>query len=312
MGLAILNGARIENEVAKNPSLHSRVFVTRGTDEVALTLLSQIIAGAGSELKVYVHYTEPGTAETVMPYMPGTIAKTVAEKMQLAAAIPVNSEDAADFILVVHAGNAHSQAGNLSRQADRIKEWLSSGRSVAVVDLSKDFRADQTLLPYLRKNDTPVYQLLAYAGWNTASNSIGTALTQAGMVFHGRADTDKNKLLAREMARVGFIAARLLDDWYYQKVYRPRLNAELARAGTDPYALQNSRSLVTKQITHQMDNAYLDLLRAGWRNAVLTPQASELPPLAFAGWKLRTGLPWDRTFEIFIEAQPEPAALGIR
>ena len=312
-GLGNLERRRIENETANEPTLRKKVFVTRGTDEVALTLLGQVLATEGApEQKVYVHYTEDRTAETIMPYMPFPLSRTVAEKMDLAAINAVDSPSAADFILVVHAGSAQSQAKNLSAQANLLKKWMQAGFPVAVIDLSKDFRSDQTLLPYLRQNNTPVYDLLAYAGWNTASNSTGAAITQAALVLRGRARTEPNATIARESLRVGFIAARMLDDWYYQKVYRPKLNAALQLSGIDPYALHQSREAVTKKISHQMYNAYLDLIYWDWRNAVLTIPSTDYSRMAVAGWKLRVGLPWDRTFEIFVEADMKPAKIITR
>ena len=181
-GLGNLERRRIEKEIAEGPILQDKVFVTRGTDEVALTLLGRI--GATPELpmqKVFVHYTEERAAETIMPYMPGPLSRTVAEKISLAAVESVSSPESADFILVVHAGDARSLPKNLAAQAGLIKNWLLLGIPVAVIDLAKDFRADQTLLPYLRQNNTPVYNLLAYAGWNTASNSTGAVSSVHGV-----------------------------------------------------------------------------------------------------------------------------------
>lgn len=309
-GLGNLERRRIEVEVEKSPSLAGRIFITRGTDEVALTLLGQVtLPPDAAPLKAYIHYTEPHAAETIMPYMPGTMARTVAEKMSLAAVEPAESESVADFILVVHAGDAHSRADALSRQADRIKTWLKTGRPVAVIDLSRDFRADQTLLPHLKSRDVPVYQLLAYAGWNTASNSTGTALTQSALLLRSRAANGDTAAAAvdREINRIGFLASRLLDDWYYQKVYRPRLNAQLARNGINPYGLQASREFTTRKISHQVGGVFSELIHFDWRDAVLAPPMQGLPPLAPTDWKLQCGLPWDRTFEIFVETRPEPA-----
>ncbi len=309
-GLGNLERRRIENETAKDPLLQKKVFVTRGTDEVALTLLGQISKGTESpRQKVYVHYTENRAADTIMPYMPGPMLRTVAEKIDLAAIEQVSSPESADFILVVHAGDAKSQSGNLAKQATLVKSWLNEGFAVAVIDLAKDFRADQTLLPYLRQNNTPVYNLLAYAGWNTASNSTGTAITQAALVLRGRKTTDPESVITRESSRVAFIASRLLDDWYYQKVYRPALNEFLLSKGIDPYALHHFRQPITNRISHQMDNAYLELIFWGWRNAVLTLPHAEYPRLAIAGWNLHTSLPWDRTFEISVKAQLLPAKI---
>lgn len=312
-GLGNIERRRSELAAAKNPFLQQRVFITRGTDEVALTLLGQVAAGLGGETyKAYIHYTEARMADTIMPYMPGTMAKTMAEKLALTGVKQTGNVDDADFILVVHAGDTSSTEKIRRQQADIVKAWIAEGKQVAIIDLAKDFRAAQTLLPFLRTNETPVYRLLAYAGWNTASNSTGTALTQAALVLRGRMSTEKNDALSRDLTRVGFIAARLLDDWYYQKVYRPVLNSQLTGQKIDPYSLQSARAPVTGKIAHQLEGAYQDMIRFEWRNALLFPSGPHGAKFAFARWNLHVGLPWDRTFEIRIDSQPSPAAIILR
>ena len=309
-GLGNLERRRLDNALASHPDLSNRLFITRGTDEVAISLLGKVAASAENPgHKVYIHFTEEHAADTIMPYMPGPLFQTIDEKLALAGAQVTDSIPSADYILVIHAGNPHSQPKRLTAEANRIKAWVQAGRSVALVDLAKDWRADQTLLPYLRRNGTPVYQLVAYAGWNTASNSIGTAVTQASMVLLGRVRAPEQAAVSRETARLGFLAARLLDDWYYQKVYRPVLNADLQKRGINPYDLQQAQEAVTLQVNHHLYNAWLQLVYWDWRNATWSLPPDKKPSYAIAGWKLHSGLPWDRTFEIFVEATPAPARI---
>ena len=65
------------------------------------------------------------------------------------------------------------------QSALKIKKYLEQGKKVALVDLSKHFSANEVLFPTLLKEDVPINELTSYAGWNTASNSIGTALANA-------------------------------------------------------------------------------------------------------------------------------------
>ena len=185
-GLGNLERQWLDAVISRSPVLQNKVFVTRGTDEVALSLLGQVIAGTASyRNKVYVHYTEATTADLILPYMPGPLSRTVAEKLALGNAEQSRDFPSADYILVIHAGSARSRSADMAKSAALIKDWLSSGKQVALVDLAADWRTDQALLPFLQQNGAPLNGLLAYAGWNTASNSIGTAVTQAAMVLSG-------------------------------------------------------------------------------------------------------------------------------
>ncbi len=60
------------------------------------------------------------------------------------------------------------------------------------------------------------YQLSSYAGWNTASNSLGYALGQ-GLLRPWLTEEDRKDLLT----------IRYLDDWTYQSQVRQQVRQEL-------------------------------------------------------------------------------------
>lgn len=307
-GLGNMEKQRLENLLDGNPTLHHKIFITRGTDEAALTLLSPAIHSSSvANRKAFIHYTEPHAANTIMPYMPRPLARTVDEKLRIAAVESVTDLSAADYILVIHAGNRQSEARHLSAEAKTIQSWLETGRQVAIVDLATDWTADQTLLPYLRRNGVLEHQLLAYAGWNTASNSVGTAVTQAAMALYGRDAADLSTVLFRETTRVTFIAERILDDWYYQKTYRHQLNDSLLHKGIDPYGLTQSRKEVEKRIRQQLNGAFFQYIHNEWRNSEISLSRQKNDSYVAGTWQIRSGLPWDRTFEIYVDLHMSPA-----
>ena len=309
-GLANLERQRLENEISRLPEMRKKIFVTRGTDEVALTLLVPATDMANkTKYKVFVHYTETHTATAILPYMPRPLMQTVAEKLAISGAEPTSSIFEADFILVVHAGNSQSREAQLKTNADQIKSWMEQGRNVAVVDLATDWIEKQTLLPYLQRNETPLYQLLAYAGWNTASNSIGTVITQSIMSLSGRNTSEASVALSRDLARVEFISDRILDDWYYQKIFRHQLNESLEKQKIDPYNLKDAQKNVAKQINHHLFNAHLQYIRRSWQKAVIPLYAPGHGSYALYNGTLKTGLPWDRTFEIYVDSKIYPAKI---
>ncbi len=309
-GVGNLERHRLEMLVEKNPELQDKVFITRGTDEVALNMLGQATCPSRNyKTKVYVFYTEPHTAESILPYMPGPLSLTVAEKLQIIGTETVGRIEDADYILAIHAGNAQSQQKQLSKAASQIKDWLENDKNVALVDLAADWKQNQTLLPLLHSNGTPLHQLIAYAGWNTASNSIGTAVTQASMVLAGRSASDIPTLLSRDLDRIGFLAERILDDWHYQKNYRFSLNEALLRQSISPYDLAEARAKTTRKIQNELSDSFVRLIIRDWRNAKMNLQS--IPPTAFsiADWEIQSGLPWDRTFEIRLDLKATPALI---
>jgi len=309
-GLGNLERRHLEWVVQLQPELQGKVFITRGTDEVALTMLRQATRSPQEpRTKVFVHYTEPHTADSILPYMPGPLSRTVAEKLDILGAFPVDAAADANYILVIHAGNSFSQPKTLANAADRIKNWLVTGKNIALVDLAADWSSDQTLLPHLQANGSPLYKLIAYAGWNTASNSVGTAVTQAEMVLAGRSSSDLATLLARDLDRIGFLAERFLDDWYYQKMYRTALNDMLLQQKINPYALGADRKKVSQRIRREMTDSFPRLVGRHWRDAQIILTANSAAVFTIADWKIEFGLPWDRTFEIRLDLKPTPALI---
>lgn len=309
-GLGNLERRNLESVVQLHPELRRKVFITRGTDEVALTLLKQATRSPQeTRTKVYVHYTEPHAADLIMPYMPGPLSQTVAEKLDLLGAITVETPADADYILVIHAGNTHSQAKKFANAAAQIKNWLDDGKNIALVDLATDWIQDQTLLPLLQANGSPLYKLIAYAGWNTASNSIGTAVTQAEMVLAGRSSADLTTLLSRNLDRISFLAERISDDWYYQKSYRASLNNMLLRQKINPYALGVDRTKVGQRILREMTESFPRLVVRDWCNARIILPTDPTAVYTIADWKIVFALPWERTFEIRLDLKPIPALI---
>ncbi len=309
-GLGNMERQRLESAIGNNPGLQKKVFITRGTDEVALSLLSPATRlPTETGYKAYVHYTENHTADTIMPYMPKPLALTVAEKLAITSVSVTDSLADADYILVVHAGNSKSREQQLTSEAERIRRWIDAGYKVALVDLATDWITSQTLLPYLQRNGAALHRLIAYAGWNTASNSVGTAVAQAAAVLCKQTSPDYQSVLYRDIARLEFINERFLDDWYYQKNYRHRLNESLHVQKIDPYNLMQSHLKVARQINHHLNYAYLQYIRRQWQNVAIPLQIDSRESYTISELQIRSSLPWDRTFEIFVETKLTPARI---
>lgn len=309
-GLGNMLRKKLELEFSTIPDLNKKLFITRGTDEVALSLLGQLSRNMHERnRKVYVHYTESDAANLILPYMPGTLSRVVNEKLALSAAEITTELSGADYILVIHAGNALSSSQLIAKEAEQIKTWIMTNRQVAIVDLAVDWIDKQTLLPYLIRNDTPLHKLTAYAGWNTASNSVGTAVTQAGLVIQGRNSKDPATAIHRDIARLEFISERILDDWYYQKFFRHQLNDTLIKHKIDPYHLLQARERVSTMLSRQIGNAHIQYIRRFWRNAIFLLPPSETDAYAVYQTEVQSSLPWDRTFEISVNVKIYPALI---
>ncbi|HYE77877.1 MAG TPA: DUF4127 family protein, partial [bacterium] len=105
----------------------------------------------------------------------------------------------------------------------------AQGRPVVVADFAGDVnKGDATLFTAWAANGVPE-EIVGYVGWNTTSNTVGTAVALWAAIDHGyseRADP--------EAVRGGielFLWARILDDYLYMAQVRPERQEALKAEG---------------------------------------------------------------------------------
>ena len=198
------------SETLTNKNLgEDRVFLAQGADELALSMLAaDEAARAGFTPHIALQYNASSSPDRVLPYMGATLKETAMEKIRLVGGVPVSAAETADMILYV---SAHDKTMQSERKnaAWEVGALLASGRRVALADLVEHLSADETLLPLLVENNTPIHALCAYAGWNTASNSIGTAVAHAVLlqIAERRAKTEDD-VLRLASAHLSFLDGR--------------------------------------------------------------------------------------------------------
>jgi hypothetical protein len=228
--------------------------VTTGADELGARLFARWLNEATGEApRVRVLYTAPEAAGLVPRYESAPLAQTVLEHVVTCGCRPAEGE--ADILLWVHnfAGpeqqEAMAQEGRPAPEdapvqgavedaavPEAVRAALREERVVALADVRFANGADRRLVERLLA-ERALAGIVAYAGWNTASNTLGSTLAQAVVVHHLRRSTvNGSDRAARRM-----LLARLLDDWGYQAVVRPALRALALEQGVNPSHLADGR-----------------------------------------------------------------------
>lgn len=114
--------------------------------------------------EIFVAYNDPGARDRVMPYMAVSTGVCTEEKIRLTGGSLAASPEEADFTLLVSTNDTDKDT-LWSRGAcvRLLEDNLAKGQPTALVDLSKHFNADETVLPQLIAAAFPVNRLLAYA-----------------------------------------------------------------------------------------------------------------------------------------------------
>lgn len=296
---------QLQHYADRNSTDPTKTIITRGTDEVALTLLGHLTTQiAAYKPKIYVEYADSKTAGIVMPYMPHSVATTVKEKIHILDGIEAGSPEEADFLLFVYIGTEENQAQRFT-VAKRIQTLLEQDYKIALVDLSEHFESGETILPLLVGNQAPINQLIAYAGWNTTSNSVGTAVTQAGIfTLMQRQSLPTEKALDVYAHNLRFLSERFLEDWYYLKDAHGSINRKLQVKSVDVYQLADyewqANALLQKEMSKQariLENS------AAFQAPVFAVTPDGKKELSIRRIAVQSAFPWPRTFEIGLQSE---------
>lgn len=286
--------ARYINEAMQNlPSWKIRFFA--GADQLGLVLLTRAVNKIEQKTPlVYAFYNEGVGPSTVPTYEDAIVKKTLRGHILAAGAYPASLSKNADLILAVNTpvdgkclavtspSNNAELTGEKKNFLHKVQNFVIQGKNVGVGDIAYSNGADNGLVAALfqtniknKKNDNTTHKLAwslgAYAGWNTASNTLGYAIGQ-GILRKYINDKQKNDLLM----------VRYLDDWVYEA---------------------NIRQDVRRELIYK--NSWPDGALAPWQKseaeqaigkAMFSFASQYMAPYKLNKWKY--ALPWSRMFEI--------------
>ncbi|GGY60006.1 DUF4127 family protein [Streptomyces omiyaensis] len=264
-----------------------RVAVRPGADEATATLVARTLLDllGGGPVTVRIEAIDPHGLARVAPYENVPVGHTAAGQIEACGATVHDGPDP-DLHLLVHTpdGDGDWAAGPLNARhaaaettaralAGRAAALLRAGHSVAVADCAQPNGSDPLLVDALLATGL-AHRLTSYAGWNTAGNTLGTAVAHAVTAVAARRT---GRFDAR--AHLDLLAHRLIEDRGYMTRVRADLRTELGS--------------VPGRHDHVSDaDPVLDRLVTG-----LTRYAEELPGFHARITPGSVHLPWRRTFE---------------
>ncbi len=299
-------------QLADQYLLGGRVYMCEGIDQLANVLVSRALLRGNDWLpRVRVVYSDPAGRGKVANYESKNIGLSVLDQLIASGARPVGPDGNHDYTLFLNTPNPRE--GPFRSFVQQLTDEVEQGFPVAVADinLGKDGTADQTLFAILGE-DRRMMRLLSYAGWNTAGNTLGTAIPAANVyLLARRLQIDP---LARETAQREFLLHRFVNDFEYHRFTRPaayKLIDSMPRAsreetyGSDFEAVNR---LVQSDLTKRLFDTFEQQFR-GRRFFAGTGQYQ------FSGLEsVRVLLPWPRAYEVRLEfrMKAEPATDGTR
>lgn len=273
-----------------------KVYFCEGIDQHSNVLVSRAaLRAAGWQPRVRLVLSDPPAARRPAPYESKPLVKSLEDQLLASGARPAVEGQPADYTLYVN--TPKPPRDSFERFCTALAADLATGEPCAVADvnLGEEGVSDERLFRAIWQSPNAA-DLLAYAGWNTAGNTLGTAIPAANLAVLAR----RNGLgTAAEAARRTFLLHRFANDFAYHKLVRPiayNLVRELqpkqppfevrgeALALADSFARRAMRSYVERYFRERFQQEDPETGRPLWR---LSP--------------VEAGLPWPRVYEVRLE-----------
>lgn len=277
-----------------------RVALHPGGDEAGMVLVARhCLSAAGRPVRIAADYATGAGGDLLPQFESQPLSHTVESQIVAAGGHPAAPGEA-EAILFLHTPlgpqldiaqglAAAGEAPGLALQSESVVERLqaagAAGRMVGLADVAYCNGADPELIAALARAGT-ARDLYAFAGWNTAANTIGTAVSQLCLQAARASEAGPSEQEAwRRM-----LASRFIDDYGYQSRVRQQAMAHAQSLGADPHALGEAWPELERYVNSELGplarSIYSELLACG-----------EEEPLG----EVRASLPWHRLFEVEVE-----------
>lgn len=291
---------------ARELGLGGKAFFASGIDQIANLLLSRslldragwspevriVLADEQGRTKVASYEAEP-LSESLRDQVVGSKARASTDPQRFDYTLYVNTPEPREFALDAFLRSMQSE--------------VDQGMPIAVADvnLGRTGTADSRVFEALMEGGRSS-RLLAYAGWNTAGNTMGTTIPAANVyLLARRSGVDP---LHRETALRAFILHRLVNDYEYHRYVRPQAYSmidSLPRASREEtYGDELARvdDLVRQDLGARLRRRFEEQMKG--TRFFAGPQEFEVVALRDVSIRL----PWPRAYEVMLrfglEVQP--------
>lgn len=238
-GYAPAERKKISSYNAKH-NLFSKILMYPGADEVGCTLLVRAINQvSGIKPKVYIDYSSLRGQFQIPTYEDRSIGETVQYQLLAAGCEHAENSQEADCVLLVNPPTLFSlrlekelltdeiimeSERNLIAFASRIRKYRERGLLCGLADCAIPNGADRALMQVLYEQNL-LYELVTYSGWNTSSNTLGTAI--AHLVSHYTTKSCERLGERERTISSDFRYLRYMEDWGYMACIRREVTDSL-------------------------------------------------------------------------------------
>lgn len=267
------------------------VIVQKGADELTMMICA---SQNPTPHEINLVYTNPSLVNDYLPYESAPLSDIVKEKLSILG-ITVNPQ--AKDTLIVH----NDPLG--SAQVSALIPDLKSGY-IAIADVAYTNKGDSNLKTLLFQKKS-LSMIDAYSGWNTAANTIGTALSQYVATEYLRLNYDKLSTSAVQEALdsiMKFKYVRLSEDIIYQSLMINNMRSIFTARGMrmtngDIYS---DRKYEAEQLLNEYGFKYIIELNKIFSGSNYINIGERIVETNYSFVNSTFSYPWHRTFEVLV------------
>lgn len=267
-----------------------RIAIYPGADEAQLPLLSRFVLGK-KRLKVFVAYRYPESKNLIPAFEGQPLEESIKQQISAAGGIITNRQTNADCILYVNNFKEKQifppkDAAEFPRSAEPLEALLnragikSTGEKILIAaDVNYYNGAEVQLVARIfASNIAP--EKIAYAGWNTSGNTLGSAIP-LGFLRRAMKETPDFRAQYKKL-----LWARFMEDWVYMVEGREQIRNDLKKRNLSGF---DKDAILEKNYEQMMQNLF------NWRGNIV----NRFLQTDFKAEKVF--FPWHRSFEIGFE-----------
>ena len=302
-GLHLIEHERIHEKINEY-DLKDKIYVYPGADEIGQILISRYVNDIkGFKPKVYVDFDNKEDENIIPKFEDRSLKVNINEHLKSSNAVIIDEYKDCDYILAVTTPNSpyidmvsdnlndYNKKIVIDEFIDRIKDYINSGKKVAIADLAFSNGGDEYLIRRLREENL-LLKVIAYGAWNTAGNAVGTSIAHGNIISNIYSNDNIN--LNKSLESLKFLIERYCDDFMYQSIIRNEVNKEVLKEDLSIFNINKRLKKIDSFVEESLNEIITDYFH---KNKVSYLEAKGY----IEDINVSAKLPWNRTFEVECE-----------
>ena len=288
------------NQEIDRLKLTTRSQFCMGIDQISNCLVSRALSDQAKWSPVVAIRTADSSGlDQVAAYETEPIRESLQDQIETSGATVTSDPEKADYILYLN--TPKRDPNQFEAFVREMSASITAGKRIAIADTNLGWSgtADPELFDALTaKRQGP--QLVSYAGWNTAGNTMGTTIPAANaylIALHTEVPG-----LRRETAARKFVLHRLVTDYFYNRYVRPeayKMIEKMQDGNREEISAEENVTIVENFVKKDMEAR---LRQTFLEQMVANPfHVKDKTYNVIALQNVVVELPWPRAYEVHID-----------